>query len=128
MNDSIGHLNIIGEDGLITWDGLFDRYAMKAAGRSVPSAADFINDATVTWVFRAAAADGSFDAAGALVSNAGGTMAYVTGSNGCYIGTIEDNAAFTNGATYWAIASFTATGDKVGERKIRYVAGYHGSN
>lgn len=128
MSESVGNLNILGEDGLIEWDGLYDAYAMRLAGRDTPSDADFINDATVVWVFRAAAANGDYDAAGALVTNGGGTMTYVPSSRGNYIGTIEDDAAFTLGATYYAIASFTASGDRVGSRKIKYVAGLHGSN
>lgn len=127
MNDSIGRLTI-DEDNLIRWEGLYDRVAMIQAGRQVPAAADYINDATITWVIRAAASDGSYDAAGALVSNGGGTMDYVTDSNGDYYGTIEDNASLTNGSTYWVVVSMSASDDRVGSRKMRFVAGLHGSN
>lgn len=127
MNDSIGTL-YIEEDNLIRWTGLYDKAAMVAAGRKRPAAADFINDATITWIIRAAAADGSYDSAGAQVSSGGGTMSYVDDSNGDYYGTIEDGAALTNGSTYWLVASMSASGDRVGSRKLKFIAGLHGNN
>jgi len=127
MTDSEGNL-FVNEDGEISWEGLHDRVAMKQAGRSVPATADYVNDATITWVIRAAAASGDFDPTGALVANGGGTMTYVTGSNGCYVGTIEDDAALTIGMTYWVVVSMAASGDRVGSRKLKYVAALHGSN
>lgn len=118
-DDTLGRL-CVGEDNAIRLRGLYDRLANSGSGA-------YVNDATITWVARAAAADGSFDASGALVTNAGGTMTYKTGSNGDYYGTIEDDAAFTAGSVYWIVASISASDDRVGSRKVRYVAGHHGS-
>src|SRR5262245_5148869 len=102
MSEALGRLTI-DEDNVIRWTGLYDFVAMKGAGRDSPIALDYINDATITRVIRAAASDGSFDPAGALVTNGGGTMSYISGSNGNYRGTIEDNAALTDGVTYWVV-------------------------
>lgn len=119
MPDSLGNV-YIDEDNAIWLRGLYDQLADSGAG-------GYVNDATVTWVFRAASADGSYNAAGALVSNAGGTMTYKTGSNGEYYGTIEDNAAFTAGTAYWCVVTITASGDVIGSRKIPYTPQLHGS-
>jgi hypothetical protein len=121
MPDSIGTV-YIGEDNLIRWRGLYDKKQRR-----------YVNDATIVWIFRAANADGSYNAAGAPVSNAGGTMDLDTQNNGDdsetgdYVGVIEDDAAFTEGATYWAIVTATASGDRIGSRKVKYVAAQHGS-
>jgi hypothetical protein len=118
----------VGADNGIYWVGLHDRVAMKQAGRDSPIAADYINDATITWVIRAAASDGSFDAAGALVTNGDGTMEYIDGSNGNYVGTIEEAAVLTAGEIYWVVVSMSASGDRVDSRKLQYVAQHRGSN
>lgn len=119
MPDSLGNL-YVGEDNAIWLRGLYDQLANSGLG-------DYINDATITWVFRAAAADGSFSAAGALISNAGGTMTYLADSNGDYYGTIEEDAAFTAGTPCWCVATITVTGDVIGSRKVKYVPQLHGS-
>ncbi len=122
MPDSIGNV-YIGEDNLIRWRGLYDKKSKR-----------YVNDGTLTWVFRAANADGSYNANGALVANAGGTMELDTQNDGTtpsvtgdYVGVIEDDAAWTDGAAYWAIVTATASGDRIGSRKVKYVAGQHGS-
>ncbi|MGH8743380.1 MAG: hypothetical protein ACREUY_03790 [Burkholderiales bacterium] len=121
MPDTIGNV-YIGEDNLIRWRGLYDKKT-KA----------YVNDATITWVFRAASVDGSYNASGALVSAAAGTMELDTQNDGAtasvtgdYVGVIEDDAAFTESATYWAVVTATASGDRIGSRKVKYVAGQHG--
>jgi hypothetical protein len=122
MPDSIGNV-YIGEDNLIRWRGLYDKKTKS-----------YVNDATLTWVFRAANSDGSYSATGTLVTSGGGTMELDTQNDGStpsvtgdYIGVIEDDAAFTLGATYWAIVTATASGDRIGSRKVQYVAANHGS-
>jgi|GEM_PF-5292347 len=108
--DIIGEL-FVASDNAIRWDGLYDRIARE-----------FITDATITWVIRAAATDGSFDAAGALVANGGGTMAYIAASRGNYVGTIEDDAALTAGSKYWIVVSMSASGDRVDTRYLPMIA------
>lgn len=122
MPEAPGQLTIDSDHGIM-WSGLYDWVAMKQAGRDSPAAADYIDDATITWVIRAAAADGSYDSAGALVTNGGGTMSYITDSNGDYIGTIEDGASLTLGSTYWVIATATASGDRIGVKRAQLTVG-----
>lgn len=119
MPDSLGNL-YVGEDNAIWLRGLFDQLANSGQG-------GYVNDATITWVFRAASADGSFNASGSLVANAGGTMTYLADSNGDYYGTIEDDAAFTAGTKYWCVVTITVSGDVIGSRKIPYTPQLHGS-
>lgn len=123
MPDSIGTLTI-GEPNLVRWRGLYDKLNKR-----------YVNTASITWIFRAANADGSFNAAGALVSNAGGTMALDTGNDGVtpsstgdYVGTVAYNAAFTDGSTYYEVATaLDSNSNTIGSRKVKYVAGQHGS-
>lgn len=117
--DTLGRL-YVDEDNAIWLRDLYDRLANDGSGA-------YINDATVTWVIRAAASNGDYDPSGSLVSNGGGTMTYKPGSNGDYYGAIEDDAALTAGTAYWVVATITASGDRVGVRKVKYVAAHHGS-
>lgn len=119
MPDSLGNL-YVGEDNAIWVRGLFDQLANSGQGA-------YVNNATITGVFRAAAADGSFNASGALVTNGNFTLTYLADSDGDYYGTIEDGAEFTAGTKYWCIVTITVTGDVIGSRKIPYTPQLHGS-
>ena len=118
--DTLGRLTLDEPNGV--WlRGLYDKLASSGAG-------GYVNNATGSWVIRAAAADGSYDAAGALVSNGGGTFTYKTGSSGDYYGTIAANAALTAGNTYYIVATMLDSGgNTICVRKAKYVAGNHGS-
>lgn len=106
----------IGEDNLIFWGdpddgsgGLFDRNTRQ-----------YINDATVAFALK--------NSAGSTVSGGTGGMTYVTGSNGCYTGVLEDGVALTEGSTYYLEVTATASSDRIGFRRIAYIATYHGSD
>ena len=118
--DTLGRL-MIDEPNGVWLRGLYDKLANSGAG-------DWVNNATGSWVIRAAAADGSYDANGALVSNGGGSFTYQTGSSGNYYGTIAANAALTAGNTYYVVATILdSDGNTICVRKVKYVAGHHGS-
>ncbi len=110
----------IGEDLLVRWghpdvagSGLYDN-----------NLGSFVNDATVT--FQLYQSDGTTS-----VTNASGTCSYITGSLGCYVGTLEDGTSptitLTAGTTYVLEVLATASGDRIGRRRINYIAHYHGS-
>jgi hypothetical protein len=120
MPDSIGAITL-DEPNAIWWRGLWDSLASGGAG-------GYVNDGSISWVFRAANADGSYNSAGSQPSNSGGSMTYQTGSNGNYYGAVPYNAAFTRGSTYWLVATaLNSSGAVIGVRKVPYVAGDHGS-
>ncbi len=120
MPDSIGTLTI-DEPNAVWWRGLFDTLANSTAGA-------YVNDASISWIFKAANADGSYNSAGSQPSNSGGSMTYKADSNGEYYGTVPYNAAFTRGSTYWLVATaLNSSSAVVGVRKVPYVAGDHGS-
>lgn len=111
----------IGEDLLVEWgnpdipgSGLYDN-----------NLGSFVNDATVT--FQLYQSDGT-----TAVTNASGTCSYITGSLGCYRGTLEDGSGPTitlsSGTTYILEVLATASGDRIGRRHISYIARYHGPN
>jgi len=109
------------EPNAIWWRGLYNSLASGGAG-------DYVNDATISWIFRLANTDGSYNASGAQPSNSSGSMTYKANSNGDYYGTTPYNAAFTRGSTYWLVATALNSGGAViGVRKVPYVAGDHGS-
>lgn len=103
----------IGEDNVVYWgdrnvpnSGLFDTVTRS-----------FINDATVTFVLK--------DSSNVAVSGASGTCTYVSGSQGCYEGVLEDGVSLTANSTYYLELTAAASGDRVGFRRITYVAQYH---
>lgn len=95
----------IGEDNLVEWIGLYDN-ALK----------EYVNDATVTFELKPVAG-------GAAVES--GSMSYVEDSNGKYRGTIEDDTSLTDGTEYFLEVTASASGDRIGFRKVRYKAKYH---
>lgn len=108
----------IGEDHIVYWgdrdtpgSGLYDNNLRS-----------FINDATVT--FQLYQSDGT-----TAVTSASGTCTYVTGTQGCYEGVLEDTPieGLTSGSTYILQILATASSDRIGRRRISYVAKYHGS-
>ncbi len=110
----------IGEDGIVFWGDRDD----PGSGLYDNSLRAFVNDATVT--FQLYQADGT-----TAVTNASGTCSYLTGSQGCYEGTLEDGTSPTitlvSGTTYILEILATASGDRIGRRRISYVASYHGA-
>lgn len=114
--DTLGRLTT-DEPDVVRLNGLYDKISQA-----------FINDATGEWVIREADASGNYDAAGALVSNGAGSFAYDAGSSGNYYGTIAANAALTAGSTYYVVATMLdSDGNTICVRKVKYVAGHHGS-
>lgn len=74
----------------------------------------FMNTATGTWTLRTAP-----DGGGTLVSN--GSMDYVAGSNGDYVGGIDDAIALTVGTTYYLTIILAQDGVK-GDWRESFVA------
>lgn len=107
----------IGEDNLVEWgdpdipgSGLYDR-----------NAGVFVNNATMLFTLK--------NSAESAVSGATAvSMDYVPGTHGCYRGVLEDGVSLTENATYHLEVTATASGDRVGFRRIEYVAKYHGSD
>lgn len=110
-----GHL-YIGQDNMVFWgdrnvpkSGLYDNNLEK-----------FINDATVTFTLK--------DSAGSTVSGASAqSMTYVTGTKGVYEGTLEDGVSLTENSVYYLEITATASGDRVGFRRLSYIAVYRGA-
>lgn len=109
-----GHL-YIGQDNRVVWgdrevpnSGLYDTNLER-----------FVNDATVT--FRLV------DSNNSAVSGSSGTMSYITGSKGLYEGVLEDNVSLSENSTYYLEITASASGDRVGFRRISYVAVYQGA-
>lgn len=107
----------IGEDNVVFWgdrdvpgSGLYDRVA-----------GTFLNDATLTFTLK--------NSAGSAVSGASAvSMTYVTGTQGVYEGVLEDGVSLTENSTYYLEITATGSGDRVGFRRLAYVARYHGSD
>lgn len=107
----------IGEDLIVFWG---DRHKPNS-GLYDENLEQFINDATVAFTLRDAS----------LVAVTGATsisMSYVTGTKGVYEGTLEDGVSLTENATYYLDITATASGDRVGFRRIQYTAVYHGAS
>lgn len=106
----------IGEDNIVYWgdrdtpnSGLYDNNLRS-----------FVNDATVTFLLK--------DTGGSTVSGSTGTCSYVTGTQGVYEGVLEDGVSLTEGATYYLQITATASGDRIGFRRLQYTAKYHGAD
>lgn len=107
----------IGEDNIVFWgdrdtpgSGLYDRVSGA-----------FINDAVMTFTLK--------NSAGVAVSGATAvTMDYITGTQGCYYGVLEDGVTLTENATYYLEITATGSGDRVGFRRLEYQAKYHGAD
>lgn len=107
----------IGEDCLVLWGDP----AIPGSGLYDNNTGQFVNDATVT--FQLYESDGT-----TAVSGASGTCSYVTGSQGCYSGVLEDGTSLTENSTYYLQITASASGDRVGLRRLKYVASYHGAS
>jgi hypothetical protein len=92
----------IGEQLATTWTGL--------SGTSEANVTSYLNNATVTHTLYAANRT-------TAVSGGSGTLAYVTGSDGNYRGTISSTVTLTltEGAVYW-VKYVAVSGDYRGER------------
>lgn len=107
----------IGEDNIVFWG---DRH-VPGSGLYDNSTESFVNDATVT--FQLYQSDGT-----TAVSGASGTCTYVTDSDGVYEGVLEDGVSLTENNTYYLSITATASGDRIGLRRLKYVAAYHGAS
>jgi len=105
----------IGEDLLVEWGNP----AVGGSGLYDNNIGSFVNDATVTWAWK--------DSANSAVSGGTGTASYIAGSQGCYRGVSEDGVSFTSGSTYYLEVTATGSGDRIGFRRIQYIAKHHGS-
>lgn len=107
----------ISEDNVVFWgdpevpgSGLYDTVAKS-----------YVNDATMTFTLK--------NSAGSAVSGASGvSMSYVTGTRGCYRGVLEDGVSLTENSTYYLEITATASSDRIGFRRMTYVAQYHGAD
>jgi len=106
----------IGEDNIVFWG---DRH-VPGSGLYDNSTESFVNDATVSFALK--------DSNGSAVSGASGSCTYVTDSDGVYEGVLEDGVSLTENATYYLEITASASGDRVGFRRLRYVASYHGAS
>lgn len=112
-----GGILAIGGDNTVFWgdpnthgSGLYD-----------PTTGAFVNDATLTFTLK--------DSAGSAVNGASSvSMTYVSGTNGCYRGTMEDNVSLTENATYYLEGTATASSDRIGFRRKSYKAQYRGAD
>ncbi len=106
----------IGEDNVVFWG---DRHTPNS-GLYDNNLEQFINNATLTFTLK--------DSSNVAVSGANGiSMSYITGSKGVYEGTLEDGVSLTENATYYLEITATASGDRVGFRRLSFVAVYHGA-
>lgn len=94
-----------GEDNPVVWLGLTHK-------------GSFINNATVAWVLK--------DENEATVTS--GSCTNISGSDGDYEGNIEEDIALVIDDDYHLEVTATASGDRIGFRRITYKAQYHGSN
>lgn len=100
MSAATGNL-YVDNDNTILLEDLYDTVA-----------ADFIDDATVTWVLT--------DTAGATVAS--GSLTYVATTDGTYRGNIEEDEDLTAGAVYELTVTAAASGDRNGEWNCKYTA------
>lgn len=107
----------IGQDNLVEW-GDVDEQGTGLYDNNLES---YDNSATVA--FTLYQSDGT-----TAVSNGSGTCSYITGSQGCYRGTLEDGVSLTSGTTYVLEVLATGSGDRIGRVRISYVAKYRGSD
>jgi hypothetical protein len=106
----------IGEDNIVFWG---DRHVPNS-GLYDNNLEQFVNNATLTFTLK--------DSNNTPVSGATSvSMTYVTGSKGVYEGTLEDGTSLTENATYYLEITATASGDRIGFRRIAFIAVYHGA-
>lgn len=115
MPDIQGGNLYIGQDNRVVWG---DR-AVPNSGLYDTNLERFVNDATVTFQLK--------DSGGSNVSGGSGTMSYIAGSKGLYEGVLEDAVSLTADATYYLEITASASGDRVGFRRLTYTAQYQGS-
>jgi hypothetical protein len=106
----------ISEDNIVIWG---DR-DIPGSGLYDNNLRSFVNDATVTFALK--------NSGGTTVTSATGTCTYVTGTQGCYEGVLEDVVSLTENSTYYLEVTATGSSDRIGFRRIPYVAQYHGSD
>jgi hypothetical protein len=106
----------ISEDNIVFWG---DR-DVPESGLYDNSQRCFVNDATVTFQLK--------NSAGTAVSGGSGTCTYVTGSQGCYEGVLEDGVSLTENAVYYLEVTATGSSDRIGFRRMQYAAIYHGAS
>ncbi len=105
----------IGEDSVVFWG---DRHN-RGTGLYDSNLGSYVNDATVTFVLK--------DSGGNFVGSGSGNCSYVTDTNGVYEGVLEDGVALTEGGVYYLEVTATASSDRIGFRRLRYTAQYHGA-
>lgn len=106
----------IGQDNIVFWG---DRHKPNS-GLYDNNLEQFINNATLTFTLK--------DSSNVAVSGASTvSMAYVTGTKGVYEGVMEDGVSLTENSVYYLEITATASGDRVGLRRIQFVATYQGA-
>ena len=104
----------IGEDNIVVWGDP----AIPGSGLYDPVVGSFLNSATMTFTLK--------NSAGTAVTLATAiSMTYITGTNGCYSGVLEDGVSLTENAVYYLEVTATVTTDRVGFRRLEYTAKYH---
>ena len=106
----------IGQDNIVFWG---DR-AIPNSGLYDNNLEQFVNNATVTFTLK--------DSSNSTVSGASTiSMSYVTGTKGVYEGVLEDGVSLTENSTYYLEITATASGDRVGFRRLTFQALYRGA-
>lgn len=106
----------IGEDSLVYWGDPDDR----TSGLYDRNLGAYVNDATMTFTLK--------NSAGTAVSGASAiSMSYISGTEGCYSGVLEDGVSLTENSTYYLEITATGSGDRIGFRRLTFVAKYHGA-
>jgi hypothetical protein len=100
----------IGEDNNLYWDG-------AAGTSSTTGATAFLNAATITYALKTAA--------GASVASGTGSLTYITGSDGNYVGAIQSTvtSTLTAGAVYYleyTLVSSPYNGFRKLKRRAKY--------
>jgi len=106
----------ISQDNVVFWG---DRN-IPDSGLYDASLGQFIGDATVVFTLK--------NSAGSAVSGASAvSMSYISGTKGVYEGILEDGVSLTENATYYLEITATASGDRVGFRRLSFQALYRGA-
>ncbi len=107
----------IGEDAIVFWG---DKYTPNT-GLYDTVTGSYDNSAAVSFILYQS--DGT-----TAVSGGSGSCTYVTDTQGCYEGVLEDGVTLTANTTYVLQVLATGSSDRIGRRRVSYIAQYHGAD